>query len=227
MNESSKAQGSGGSFLDRLAANPRSFTWLRKILEADFYAVRRVVRRDLGLTSRCRILDLGCGAGELAGLFREHDYLGLDLSRRYIAYARERFGGMRFGVSDAAALPLRNDSCDRVLVFGVLHHMDDPLAQRVVLEIARVLRPGGLFLLLEDRREVAAWNLPGRMIHSLDAGDHIRDREGYLSLIPPGLFHVERLFAFVSGICEYYGFLLRREAPRNRIDLPDGREVSL
>jgi len=200
----------GRSPLDRLAENPRSFTWLRKIAEADFRAVRRIVRRDLDLKRPCRVLDLGCGTGELAPLFRNHDYLGLDLSRRYISYARSRFGGMRFGVSDAAQLPLRRDSCDRVLIFGVLHHMDDQLARRVVLEVARVLRPGGLFLLLEDRREVAAWNLPGRLIHSLDAGDNIRDREGYVSLIPPKLFHPERTFAFVSGICEYYGFLLRR-----------------
>ena len=210
MSDESQDPKSGRSALDRLAENPRSFTWLRKIVEADFHAVRRIVRRDLDLARHGRILDLGCGTGELAPLFRNHEYLGLDLSRRYISYARNRFSDMRFGVSDAAQLPLRRASHDRVLIFGVLHHMDDSLARRVLIEVARVLRPGGLFLLLEDRREVATWNLLGRLIHSLDAGDNIRDREGYLSLSPPKLFHPERLFAFMSGICEYYGFLLRR-----------------
>lgn len=201
---------SESSLFDRLAENPRSFTWLRKIAEANFYSVRRVVRRELDLRRRCVILDLGCGTGELAPLFRNHDYLGLDISSRYIHYALCRFPQMRFGVSDAANLPLRNGAYDCVLIFGVIHHMDDELSRRVIAEVGRVLRPGGRFLLIEDRREVARWNILGRLVHSLDAGENIRSGDGYRSLIPWDLFRSMRDFTFVSGLCEYYGFLLER-----------------
>ncbi len=195
---------------DRLAENPRSFTWLRKAAEANFVAVRRVVRRQIDLDRPARTLDLGCGTGELAPLFRRHEYLGLDLSRRYVAHARGRFPGMRFGVCDGARLPLREGSFDHVVIFGVLHHMEDDLARRVVFEAARVLRPGGRFLLIEDRAEVPAWNLAGRVIHAMDAGENIRTREGYAGLLTGSDFGELSSFTFTSGFCDYYGFLLVR-----------------
>jgi SAM-dependent methyltransferase len=196
--------------LDRLAEDPRSFTWLRKVAEANFVAVRRVVRREIDLARRARTLDLGCGTGELAPLFRHHDYLGLDLSLPYVAYARRRFPGVPFGVCDASRVPLADCSCDNVLIFGVLHHMDDGLAGRVAGEVARVLRPGGCFLLIEDRRDVPAWNVIGRVIHAMDAGENIRDREGYGSLLPAGDLREVRTFTFTSGFCDYYAFHLER-----------------
>ena len=201
------------TLLNRLTENPRSFTWLRKIAEANFYSVRRIVRREFNLDERCRVLDVGCGTGELAPQFRGHDYLGLDLSTRYIKYARIRFPQVHFGVSDAANLPVRDGYYDRVLIFGVIHHMDDELSRLVIAEVARVLRPGGRFLLIEDRRELAAWNILGRLVHSLDAGENIRSGDGYRSLVPWDLFRAERNFTFASGFCEYYGFLLERIPP--------------
>ncbi len=197
---------------ERLSENPASFTWLRKVAEANFVAVRRVVRREIDLDRPSRTLDLGCGTGELAPLFRRHDYIGLDLSARYVAYASRRHPKLPFGVCDAAEVPLRDASCDHVIVFGVLHHMDDPLARRVVLEIARVLRPGGRLLLIEDRHEVPAWNVPGRVIHAIDAGENIRTLPGYEALLPRERMREVRRFTFTSGICDYYGFVLERIA---------------
>jgi SAM-dependent methyltransferase len=198
--------------LARLSENPRSFTWLRKVAEANFVAVRGIVRREIDLDRPARTLDLGCGTGELAPLFRRHQYLGLDLSKRYVSYARRRHPDLPFGVCDGVCIPLRDASCDHVLVFGVLHHMDDPLARRVVGEIARVLRPGGRFLLIEDRDEVPAWNLPGHLIHAIDAGENIRTLAGYEALLPGSLLREANRFTFTSGICDYYGFLLERTA---------------
>ena len=196
----------------RLSENPATFTWLRKVAEANFVAVRKVVGRELDLDRPSRTLDLGCGTGELAPAFRNHDYIGLDLSARYIDYARRRHPGLRFGVCDAAAVPLADACCDSVIVFGVLHHMDDPLARRVVLEIARVLRPGGRLLLIEDRHEVPAWNLLGRLIHAIDAGENIRTISGYEALLPKDKMREVSRFTFTSGICDYYGFVLERTA---------------
>jgi cyclopropane fatty-acyl-phospholipid synthase-like methyltransferase len=98
---------SGSRFLDRLAENPRTFTWLRKLAEANFTAVRRVIQRELRLPAGSRVLDLGCGTGEMAPLFGEQSYLGLDISRRYITYARRRYPDHRFGVCDAACVVSR------------------------------------------------------------------------------------------------------------------------
>lgn len=202
-------------FLDRLVENPKSFTWLRKIAEANFVAVRRIVRQRLALDGQRRTLDLGCGTGELAPLFPENGYVGLDLSLRYIDYARRRHPAYRFGVADATAIPLSSGSCDQVLIFGVLHHLEDPICRAAAGEVARVLKPGGRFLLIEDSSELRRWNLPGRLMHAIDAGEKFRNREGYLTLIPTDRLSFKEGCRFASGLCEYEGLLFEREDQAN------------
>lgn len=184
---------------------------MRKVAEVNFVAVRRIVRQRLALGGKERTLDLGCGTGELAPLFAEDGYIGLDLSLRYIDYARRRHPAYRFGVCDATAIPLPSASCDQVLIFGVLHHLDDSICRATAREVARVLKPGGRFLLIEDSSELRRWNLPGRWMHMIDAGERFRNREGYLTLIPIDQLSLKESCRFASGLCEYEGFLFERK----------------
>jgi malonyl-CoA O-methyltransferase len=93
-----------------------------------------------------RILDLGCGTGyflpELTRRFPGTEYLGLDLARGMVEYARQRFGrAERWIVGDAEALPLAADSVD--LVFSSLAIQWCYRPELLFAELARVLRPGG------------------------------------------------------------------------------------
>ncbi|MDM7915632.1 MAG: hypothetical protein QUU85_10280, partial [Candidatus Eisenbacteria bacterium] len=45
--------------IERLAEDPRVFTWLRKVAEANFTAVRRAAAAELPLEQPARVLDLG------------------------------------------------------------------------------------------------------------------------------------------------------------------------
>jgi SAM-dependent methyltransferase len=93
-------------------------------------------RADL---ARGVLLDLGCGRKPYQAIFAPHvtRHLGIE-------YAPE--SGYRGNTADlcgdAAAIPLRAASVDTVLCTEVLEHVPDP--ERVVREIARVLRPGGV-----------------------------------------------------------------------------------
>ncbi|MFB3906893.1 MAG: class I SAM-dependent methyltransferase [Candidatus Eisenbacteria bacterium] len=198
--------------IERLAEDPRAFTWLRKVAEANFTAVRRAAAAELPLEQPARVLDLGCGTGEIAPFFAGQRYLGIDVSPRYLAYARRRFPRLAFCASDGSRLPLRDASFDWVWIFGVLHHMPDDLARAVLTEAARVLAGGGRLLLIEDSREVPGWNVPGRIVHALDAGENIRRQEEYESLLPAGAFDLAKRFSFTSGICVYHAFHLIRKS---------------
>lgn len=86
-----------------------------------------------------RLLDVGCGTGWLAEHFAS--YTGIDGSRDAVAAAAEKGRDVRLGdVSDP--LPFAEASFDGVVMKDLLEHVPDPVG--LVLEVHRVLRPGGL-----------------------------------------------------------------------------------
>ncbi len=104
----------------------------------------RAARRLLALRPHFSLLEVGCGPGDLLlALPPGARRVGLDLSSSLLRRARQRLGAFAsFLQGDAERLPLANASFDRVLCSEVLEHVRHP--ERVLQEIARVLRPGGL-----------------------------------------------------------------------------------
>ena len=83
---------------------------------------------------RLDVLDLGCGAAEYRAPVQR-------LGHRYLGFDAEADGADVLG--DAHRLPLRSASFDHVLTNAVLEHVANPVL--AVREVARVLRPGGVF----------------------------------------------------------------------------------
>jgi len=126
-----------------------------------------------------RLLDLGAGNGFVgrcaAGVFDHR--VGLDISERVLEAGRGSYEETVVG--DADRLPFPDASFDAVTAFATLHHCYD--AAPLVAEVARVLRPGGVFRSDHDmdrafhdrfRPLLAAW----RRLH--DAEARCRDGAG-------------------------------------------------
>ena len=101
------------------------------------------------------VLDIGCGAGHTALAFatRCGRVEALDLTEPMLVQARrlarERgIENVSFRLGDAEAMPYPNASFDRVTARQCTHHFPDP--GRALDEIARVLRTGGVFLLVDS-----------------------------------------------------------------------------
>jgi SAM-dependent methyltransferase len=99
-----------------------------------------------------RVLDVACGAGHTALAFAERvpEVVALDLTPAMLAQAEALAGerglaNLTFQPGNAAALPFPDASFDVVTSRLAAHHYEDPA--QAVREAARVLRPGGLFLL--------------------------------------------------------------------------------
>ena len=92
-----------------------------------------------------RILDLGCGTGQLTSDIATTGahVLGVDRSPDMIAEARTKFPSLHFEVCDARRLPFRNEF-SAVFSNAVLHWI--PQAEDVIAGIARALNPGGRFV---------------------------------------------------------------------------------
>jgi ubiquinone/menaquinone biosynthesis C-methylase UbiE len=123
-----------------------------------------VVHRAVAMTKRGEAADLGCGPGQLViELARRAPGLhvtGIDLSDEMIARGQKK--ARRAGVADrvsfrrgnAQKIPFPDASLDLVVSTLSLHHWSDPVA--VLDEIARVLCPGGSFLIFDLRRDMVA-----------------------------------------------------------------------
>lgn len=102
---------------------------------------------------RGRVLDVGCGAGTQAVWMAEQglEVIGVDVAETAIALARALAAGRdvqaEFRLADAKRLPFSAASFDAVLDRGTYHHQAGQ-KPAYVSEVARVLKPGGKYLLL-------------------------------------------------------------------------------
>lgn len=195
----------------RLSRVPWAFDALRYVLEGGYRAHRRLIA-EFVKSSPGRTLDCGCGTGIYAREFPKESYVGIDLSPEYIARARDCYPGYDFRVMDATRMDFPDESFDAAIISGVLHHLGEESAHRVLVELSRVLKPGGNLLVWEDVPAKRSWNIVGHVVHRLDVGAHIRESEGYQALLAPH-FRVERTSGFCSGFMDYGAFHCVKPSP--------------
>jgi ubiquinone/menaquinone biosynthesis C-methylase UbiE len=102
-----------------------------------------------------RFVDVACGAGGFLSALHENvtglNSLGIDLSEPYLAEARRRLGDKaRFAVGNAEGLPLADASLDAVSCVYLLHELPRAARARVVAELGRVVKPGGLVVIVDS-----------------------------------------------------------------------------
>lgn len=190
---------------------PALFDALRWILEGGFRGHHSVFQREL-FDANLVTLDIGCGTGQWTHRFAPDRYLGLDITAEYLIAARRRHPGHTFVLADGRCLPIQSHSIGRILVSGVLHHLDDDTATQVLRECVRVLEPGGMLVVWEDI-PTSPWTNPvGHLAHRLDNGDFIRTPGEYQSLLVE-FCDLQSTRTFRSGFMDYAVFLCQ---PRTR-----------
>ncbi|MET0421524.1 MAG: class I SAM-dependent methyltransferase [Acidimicrobiia bacterium] len=94
------------------------------------------------------VLDVGCGEGQVARHLASLGVTvtGLDPIQSQMATAVARGGGPTYARARADALPCRSGAFDAVLVCLAIEHVDE--LEAAIREVARVLEPGGRFVLV-------------------------------------------------------------------------------
>lgn len=111
------------------------------------------IRSALGLTPGARVLDLACGVGrhaiEMAAA--GHRVTGVDFNERYLAIAEKdaaaRGVAVRWTRSDMRELPFEGEFEGVYSYFTSFGYFSDPENEKVIANVARVLQPGGRFLI--------------------------------------------------------------------------------
>ena len=136
-------------------------------VETLFYGAAAAMRRA-GLRSiahfmqgrdqrQVALLDVACGTGrflkDVRRAYPAMQLTGLDLSTAYLQEA-ERFLGrlrpVRFINANAEAMPLEDASQDIVTCIFLFHELPPDVRRVVTRDIARVLKPGGLFVFTDS-----------------------------------------------------------------------------
>lgn len=152
-----------------------------------FAAEREVLARpDIN-----RVLEIGCGNGWNMSRFAQegHNAIGLDIVPERVALAAVHGPAL---LADGLRLPVGDECLDMVYIQHVLHHIGD--VERALAEVRRVLRPGGVLVLIEtvEDNPIIRW---GRRLHPKWLGDVINARftfAGLAMMISDAGFRVSR-----------------------------------
>jgi SAM-dependent methyltransferase len=180
------------SFYDWTVEHPRAggVVW-RAGIQSDLRLLYRAAAEIGRQPAGARILDIPCGGGvALRGLTPGQgvEYVAADIAQsmldRTLEAAQERgvADQVEPRIADVGDLPFADDSFDLVVTFTGLHCFPDPA--RAVIEMARVLRPGGVLTgsaLLNDALRYAPLRKAGRIAGLLGPGCTSDDLEAWLA----------------------------------------------
>ena len=174
---------------------------------------------DLDLSGRSRILDVGCGTGELTRVLADDSsvaVIGCDADTDLLAVASEHVPAV---AGDALQLPFETDSFDLVVCQALLINLPDPTA--AIQEFARV--SSDLVAAIEPNN--AAVSVDSTVSAEVDLENRVR--EAYLRGVETDVAlgdRVEALFA-AAGIepisTRRYRHEKRTEPPYTEADLTD------
>ncbi|HZD30490.1 MAG TPA: class I SAM-dependent methyltransferase [Candidatus Angelobacter sp.] len=130
-----------------------------------------------------RILDVGCGPGNMLPYLPEAQYLGVDANESYIESARKRYGHRGKFICDRVSHQSVRDlgEFDIVLALGLVHHLADAEARDLFRMAYTALRPGGR-LVTTDGCYTTDQSAAARYLLSRDRGQFIRTQSEYRKL---------------------------------------------
>ena len=100
-----------------------------------------------------RILDIATGTGKQAFAFAKKGYAvtGIDMSEAMLSVANKKniYHNLKFEIGDATQLRFEDSSFDVCCISFALHDMPPSIRKKVLGEMARVLRPGGMIIIVD------------------------------------------------------------------------------
>lgn len=166
----------------QILKHPIIYTSYQKIV-GGYNARKCFVKNNVKPVIGERILDIGCGPGDILDFLPEVDYTGIDLDDDYIEQAKKKYGDRgTFICSGVDSLTLNTTKkFDTVMTAGVLHHLNDDQCLKVFKTAKDVLKPNGKFISF-DGVYISNQNKIAKYFLKKDRGQFIRTQPEYEAL---------------------------------------------
>lgn len=163
---------------------PNVYSLFQRLVGVD-HARRWITQEYFRARPGDKIVDIGCGPGDLLEFLPQPRYVGIDISEAYVQEGQRRYGNAAVflaGTTDDYRNDERVRDADLVICFGVLHHLNDDESRRLLAFARENLKPGGRFVGLEPCRlahqaKLSSW------IMSRDRGQNVRFEHRWKSLL--------------------------------------------
>jgi len=168
----------------QLLRHPTVYNFVQRVAGTDRVR-RQFVDQYVRPKRGARILDLGCGTGDLLACLSEASYVGIDLNEDYISAARKRYAEQgTFLVGDATKFSEQiKGPFEFIIAVGLLHHLDDQGVSALTSAALGALASGGKFISVDGCFD-SNQGMIRRWMVSRDRGRALRTPEGYSKLFP-------------------------------------------
>ncbi|MBW6479587.1 MAG: class I SAM-dependent methyltransferase [Bacteroidales bacterium] len=158
-----------------------------KVLHIPVRNIRRSVAEAIKNAGAGKVIDLCCGTGNQITYLRKAGIagaIGVDISENMLHQA------WRNGLKDvclkmdASATFFDNDAFDAAIMSFSLHEMRADTAQKVFLESKRIVKPGGLIIVVDysfDNHTQPLGRFATRAVEKMVGGDHYRNFKNFMS----------------------------------------------
>ncbi|KJH71773.1 class I SAM-dependent methyltransferase [Aliterella atlantica] len=124
---------------------------------------RQLALQGLAIAPDTKILDLCCASGQTTGFLvqRSPNVTGLDASPRSLERARKNVPQAEYIEAFAESMPFADNSFDLVHTSVALHEMQPEQLRSIIKEVCRVLKPDGVFTLIDFHKPTNWLYKPG------------------------------------------------------------------
>ncbi len=124
-----------------------------------------------------KVLEIGCGSGNILKLINSKNIYGLDISPKMIEICKKTIPNGNFIAGDAENLPYEDNFFDKVIISEVLYYLPD--LEKALKEVNRVLKKNGLLLITSLNKK---YNFVKTLVNILKIGVHDNVSLSYISL---------------------------------------------
>jgi ubiquinone/menaquinone biosynthesis C-methylase UbiE len=124
---------------------------------------RRLALLGLKIDPHAKILDLCCGSGQVTGILTEYsdDVTGLDVSPLSLSRAQRNVPQAKYVEALAEEMPFADAEFDLVHTSAAMHEMTRSQLEQIFTQVYRVLKPGGIFTLVDFHTPTNPLFIPG------------------------------------------------------------------